>query len=59
MSAMADEEKTVTTQGRFTVKQMVAAAVFFAAALALSTVVPSIEIAWVTGILMLTIYCCL
>lgn len=56
MSAMADEEKTVTTQGRFTVKQMVAAAVFFAAALALSTVVPSIEIAWVTGILMLTIY---
>src|SRR6056297_1937477 len=56
MSAMADEEKIVATPGRFTPKQMVAAAVFFAAALGLSTVVPSIEIAWVTAILMLTIY---
>lgn len=56
MSAMADEENTMTKPGRFTPKQMVAAVVFFAAALGLSTVVPSIEIAWVTAILILTIY---
>ncbi len=56
MPAMADEEKIVAAPSRFTPKQMVAAVVFFAAALGLSTVVPSIEIAWVTAILMLTIY---
>lgn len=56
MSAMADEENTMTKPGRFKPKQMVAAVVFFAAALGLSTVVPSIEIAWVTAILILTIY---
>ena len=56
MPAMADEETTVATPGKFSTKQMVAAAIFLAAALGLSQVVPSIEIAWVTGILMLTIY---
>ena len=56
MSAMADEENTMTKPGRFKPKQMVAAVVFFAVALGLSTVVPSIEIAWVTAILILTIY---
>jgi len=56
MSAMADEENTVVNPGVFSTKQMVAAAIFLAAALGLAAVVPSIEIAWVTGILMLTIY---
>ncbi len=37
-------------------KQIVPALIFLAAALGLATVTPSIEIAWVTGILMLTIY---
>lgn len=56
MTAMADEETTVVIPSKFSVKQMVAAAIFLAMALGLSQVVPSIEIAWVTGILMLTIY---
>jgi len=53
---MADEETTVAIPAKFSTKQMVAAAIFLAMALGLSQVVPSIEIAWVTGILMLTIY---
>ncbi len=56
MSTMANEETTVVAPPKFSVKQMVAAALFLMAALGLSQVVPSIEIAWVTGILMLTIY---
>lgn len=56
MTAMADEETTVAAPLRFSAKQMVAAVIFLAAALGLAQVVPSIEIAWVTGILMLTIY---
>ncbi len=55
MTDMADEA-TVHSQSRFSIKQMVAAAVFLAIALGLATVVPSIEVAWVTGILILTIY---
>ncbi|RDH82599.1 MAG: SLC13 family permease [endosymbiont of Galathealinum brachiosum] len=56
MTAMADEETKMAVPSKFSTKQMVAAAIFFAAALGLAQVVPSIEIAWVTGILMLTIY---
>lgn len=56
MTAMSGEETTVIKAPKFSTKQMVAAAIFFAAALGLASVVPSIEIAWVTGILMLTIY---
>lgn len=56
MNALADEEQTIATPGKLTLKQMIAAGIFLALALALATVVPSIEIAWVTGILMLTIY---
>jgi di/tricarboxylate transporter len=37
-------------------KQLIAALVFLAVALYLSTVVPTIEVAWVTGVLLLTIY---
>jgi len=56
MTAMADEETTVASTEKLSIKQMVAGAIFLVAALGLSQVVPSIEIAWVTGILMLTIY---
>ena len=56
MAALADEESTVEMSAKFSTKQMVAAAIFLAMALGLASVVPSIEIAWVTGILMLTIY---
>ncbi len=56
MTAMADEETSVASNAKFSTKQMVAGVIFFVAALGLAQVVPSIEIAWVTGILMLTIY---
>ena len=56
MNALADEEQTIAKPGKLTPKQLIAAGIFLALALLLSTVVPSIEIAWVTGILMLTIY---
>ncbi len=54
MTALAGEEQAQTSP--INRKQLMAAAIFFAIGLALSTVVPSIEIAWVTGILLLTIY---
>ena len=56
MIALADEEKTITCTGRLSPRQLVAAGVILALALWLATVVPSIEIAWVTSILVLTIY---
>jgi di/tricarboxylate transporter len=54
--ALADEDKTIPRTGRLSLRQLVAAGVFLALALWLATVVPSIEIAWVTSILALTIY---
>jgi len=56
MNAFADEDTTVANPGEFTPKQLIAAAIFALLAIALATVVPSIEIAWVMGVLMLTIY---
>ena len=47
---MAEEQKKSWT------RQLVAAAIFLGGALWLATLVPSIEIAWVMGILLLTIY---
>ena len=55
MTALADEEQT-HSEPVINRKQLIAAIIFFVIGLALSTVVPSIEIAWVTGILLLTIY---
>ncbi len=55
MTALADEEQT-HSEPAINRKQLIAAVIFFVIGLALSTVVPSIEIAWVTGILLLTIY---
>ncbi|VAW65965.1 Transporter, sodium/sulfate symporter family [hydrothermal vent metagenome] len=58
MPAMADEESTViSTPGVFPLKQVVAGAVFLAIALSIGMfVAPTVEIAWVTGVLLLTIY---
>jgi len=56
MTAMADEETTIATPSKLSAKQMIAAVIFLAMSLGLASVVPSIQIAWVTGILMLTIY---
>ena len=56
MTAMADEEITIATPQKLSAGQMIAAVVFLAMSLGLASVVPSIQIAWVTGILMLTIY---
>ncbi|MCW9015129.1 MAG: SLC13 family permease [Gammaproteobacteria bacterium] len=56
MNAPADEDTTVVTPPKFSTRQLVAAGIFMAIALGLAMIVPSIEIAWVSGILMLTIY---
>jgi len=56
VKALADEEQTIIRTGKLSTRQLVAAGVFLALALWLATVVPSIEIAWVTCILALTIY---
>lgn len=56
MNKLVDEEQTVTKPGIVNPKQIIAGALFTAVALYLATVVPSIEIAWVSAILMLTIY---
>ena len=56
MNAIADEDTIVVNRGKFTPKQLIAAAIFAPLATALAMAVPSIEIAWVMGVLMLTIY---
>jgi di/tricarboxylate transporter len=56
MIKLADEEQTVAKPGIVNRKQLIAAIIFAAVAALLSTAVPSIEIAWVTAILLLTIY---
>ncbi|MEE9343432.1 MAG: SLC13 family permease, partial [Gammaproteobacteria bacterium] len=56
MIALADEEQTITNAGILSPKQLIAAALFLIGALWLATTVPSIEIAWVTSLLILTIY---
>ncbi|MGV6827091.1 MAG: SLC13 family permease [bacterium] len=56
MNTMADEEQTVSKPGIFSKKQIIAALIFAALAVYLSTVVPTVEIAWVSAILVLTIY---
>jgi di/tricarboxylate transporter len=56
---MNEPHNTDNTKGRprtFPLKQLIATAVFVALALFLANVVPTIEIAWVSAILVLTIY---
>ncbi|WP_303901275.1 SLC13 family permease [Thiohalomonas denitrificans] len=52
----AEQEDTVEPESKTSKKKAIAAAVFAAVAFGLSSIVPSVEIAWVTAILLLTIY---
>ncbi|VAW81699.1 Transporter, sodium/sulfate symporter family, partial [hydrothermal vent metagenome] len=56
MPAIADEATSTSVPPRLSAKLVIGAVVFLALALGLAGVVPTIEIAWVTGVLMLTIY---
>jgi di/tricarboxylate transporter len=56
MNKLADEEQTIAKPGNVSLNKVIAAIVFTAIALLLATAVPSVEIAWVTGILTLTVY---
>jgi len=53
---LADEDQVVVQAKNFNSKQWIAALFFIAIGLYMATVVPSIEIAWVSGFLVLTIY---
>ncbi len=56
MNKLADEEHTIRVPGIVSPKQIIGAIIFTALALYLASIVPSIEIAWVSAILVLTIY---
>ncbi len=56
MNKLADEETTIERPATLNTKQLVAALIFAALAVGLATVVPSIQIAWVGAILLLTVY---
>jgi di/tricarboxylate transporter len=56
MNKLADEEQTIINPGIISRKQIIAAVIFTALALFLASVVPTVEIAWVSAILVLTIY---
>jgi di/tricarboxylate transporter len=56
MNKLADEEKTISKPGIVNKKQVIAAVIFAALALYLASIVPTIQIAWVSAILILTIY---
>ncbi|MES9899382.1 MAG: SLC13 family permease [Sedimenticola sp.] len=56
MNKLADEEQTIAKPGIISPKQIIAAVIFTVLALFLTRVVPTIEIAWVSAILVLTIY---
>jgi len=56
MITLADEERVVAQSQYFSNRQRIAAVIFITVAVYLTTVVPTIEIAWVNAILLLTIY---
>ncbi len=56
MNSLADEEQTIKKPGILTPTQIVAAVIFGGLALYMASVVPTTEIAWVSAILVLTIY---
>ena len=56
MNTLADSEQTAPTTRILSLKQSISAALFLFAAIALAMNVPTIEIAWVSAILLLTIY---
>ncbi|MGD2118931.1 MAG: SLC13 family permease [Chromatiales bacterium] len=55
-TAVESQQQTTKPARAFPKKQLIAAALFLIAGLYLTTVVPSIEVAWVSAILLLTIY---
>ena len=55
MMALADKERGVATPGKLNIEQALAAAVFLGPAALLATVVPTFEIARVSGLLILAI----
>jgi len=56
MTALSDDEMAKPCAGCLTKTQMIAALIFALFAAYLATIVPTIEIAWVTAILLLTIF---
>ncbi|MDH5485879.1 MAG: SLC13 family permease, partial [Gammaproteobacteria bacterium] len=56
MSTLADEDQVLPQTGKLSRKQWIAAGVFALVAIYLSFVVPTIQVAWVTAILLMTIY---
>jgi len=56
MTAIADEVRIVIPQSALDRKQLIAAGLFVLGAAWLSTLAPSVEIAWVSAILLLTVY---
>jgi di/tricarboxylate transporter len=54
--ALADESKVITQTGALTLKQWIAAGMFAIGALFMAWLVPTVEIAWVSAILLFTIY---
>ena len=56
MNALADEENVIAAPGRLDARHIIAAAFFVSLAAFLGTIAPSTEIAWVTAILVLTVY---
>ena len=56
MTALADEAKVHVPTSRLSLRQLVAAAIFSLLGLWLASVAPTIEIGWVSVILLLTIY---
>lgn len=56
MNTLADEAQTIAKPGIISRKQIISAAIFLAFALYIATIVPTVEIAWVSAILILTIY---
>ena len=56
MQKLINEERTIAKSGIIPLKQIIAAGVFAAISLYLASAVPTVEIAWVSAILMLTIY---
>ncbi len=56
MNKLADEERIIAKPGIISKKQIIAATIFTILGIYLATVVPTVEIAWVSAILVLTIY---
>jgi len=56
MTTLADEEQTAAIKGGLNRKQWIAAGLFALAAVYIASLVPTVEIAWVSAMLLLTIY---